>query len=201
VLKLPADLKIPDLKNNPKQLMIVFASAFVIALIIYLQLLLLPQIGRLTGLLYKVGTAVSDLKSAETDIGRMGEFRKTIDGYRNKVELYEKRLPSEEEIPSLLENLSRMAGASNIQIVGITPVPSPIKDKAPSRGKAAAYKEIPILINARCGYHELGRFMSDLENADRFMKVVDIEIRSTRASPGRHDVELVVCTYILLKGK
>jgi hypothetical protein len=33
------------------------------------------------------------------------------------------------------------------------------------------------------------------------MKVVDIDIKANRATPAKHDVELVICTYILLKGK
>lgn len=200
-MRLPFDLKAIGLNKNPKQAAVVYVTAFFIALVLYLYVFFLPQINRLTDLLAAAGTAAADLTSAESDIARMGEFKKTIDDYRNKVEIYEKSLPAEEEIPSLLESLSRMAGTSNIQIVGITPVTAPAKDKPPPRGKAAAYKEIPINISAKSGYHDLGRFLSDLESADRFMKVVDIDIKSNRATPAKHDVELVVCTYILLKGK
>ena len=33
------------------------------------------------------------------------------------------------------------------------------------------------------------------------MKVVDIGIKSNKASPRKHDIELMVCTYILLPEK
>lgn len=201
MIKLPFDLKAIDLKKNPKKAAIIYIGAFLAGLALYFSIFFLPQIGRMTALLSRAGSAAADLKNAESDIARMDELKRTIDGYRNKVEIYEKRLPSEEEIPSLLESLSRMAGASNIQIVGITPVTVPGKDVSQMRGKAAAYKEIPITISAKSGYHDLGRFLSDLESADRFMKVVDIDIKANRATPAKHDFELVICTYILLKGK
>ena len=39
-----------------------------------------------------------------------------------------------------------------------------------------------------------------LENEDRFMKVVDIDIKENKAAPKRADVELLVLTYVLLGG-
>jgi type IV pilus assembly protein PilO len=202
MIKLPAGLKDIDLKKNPKQAIAVLTGAFIIIMALYLYLVFLPQVGRLTVLLGQLGSASAELKNAKSEIAKIGKYKKTIEEYRSKVDLYEKRLPAEEEIPSLLESLSRMAGASDIKIVGITPVASAsLKERPDRRPKAAAYKEIPILINAKSGYHELGRFLSDLEGADRFMKVVDIDVKSSRGSPRKQDVELVVCTYILLKGR
>jgi Tfp pilus assembly protein PilO len=96
-----------------------------------------------------------------------------------------------------LENLSEMAKDSNIKIVGIVPAISYFKDDK-SANKSQIYREIPILITAKSGYHELGHFLNNLENADRFMKVADIDIKSNKTSPKKHDVELMVCTYILL---
>jgi type IV pilus assembly protein PilO len=120
-------------------------------------------------------------------------LKKKFDEYDSKIEVYEKKLPAQQEIPDLLESLSKMARNADISIVGITPVPSKLqKDR-----KGQVYKEIPILITAKSGYHELGRFLSNMENTDRFMKVVDIKIRANAAAPKRHDVELMVYTYVL----
>ena len=85
----------------------------------------------------------------------------------------------------------------DIKIVGIVPAMSYLKDDK-SVKKSQIYREIPILITAKSGYHELGSFLNNLENADRFMKVVDIDIKANKTSPKKHDVELMVCTYILL---
>ena len=43
--------------------------------------------------------------------------------------------------------------------------------------------------------------MAKLEDADRFMKVADIDIKANKATPKKHDVELLVLTYVLAKAK
>ena len=187
-------------KNNKTQGAIFIALVSALVLVFYLNLFLFPQIGRVTDVLSKTGRMNADLNSAESDIAKIDKFKSNIESYKEKVDRYEKMLPAEQEIPSLLENLSGMAQNSNIKIIGITPITTgtaPKNDK--DRGRNQIYQEIPILISARSGYHELGAFLSNLENSDRFMKVVDIEMRSNKAAPKKHDVELIVCTYILLK--
>ena len=102
-------------------------------------------------------------------------------------------LISQQEIPSLLENLSKMAKNANITIVSITPVTSNSQKEA----KSQVYEEIPILITAKSGYHELGHFLSNLENGDRFMKIINISVKTNTTAPKKHDVELMVHTYVL----
>ncbi len=186
-----------DFKKDQPKMMVLIALVSVLALVLYSYLILGPQIERLTDVLGRSGKIISELKTAELLISKKDEFNKYIESSREKVEYYEKRLPVEQEIPSLLENLSSMAKSSNIKIIGITPLPLLPKDMLAQKGKI--YKEIPILINAKSGYHELGTFLNKLENADRFMKVVDIEIKANKQTPKKHDVELIVCTYILAR--
>lgn len=186
-----------DFKKDQPKMMVLIALVAILILVLYSYLILGPQIERLTDVLERSGKIISELKMAELLISKKDEFNKYVESSREKVEYYEKRLPVEQEIPSLLENLSNMAKSSNIKIIGITPLPLSPKEVLAQKGKI--YKEIPILINAKSGYHELGMFLNKLENADRFMKVVDIEIKTNKQTPKKHDVELIVCTYILAK--
>lgn len=192
-------IKIPfDVTKNKTQMMVFALLVVVIIAVLFINFLLIPQVARLTDVFSKMGKMRSDLKSATDDIAKIEKFHKDIDSYKGKVERYEKMLPAEQEIPTLLENLSEMAKSSNIKILGITPAVQNMDQKAQKNG---IYQEIPILISAKSGYHELGLFLSNLENSDRFMKVVDIEIKANKTSPKKHDIELIVLTYILLKGK
>ena len=188
-----------SLDRNKPQTIIFIALASLLTAIVYLYFILGPQIRALTAVLSRTGKVSAELKSAEALIAQKDSFRKNIEAFREKVDYYEKRLPAEQEIPSLLENLSAMAKRSNIKILGITPVQTPPNDQSSQKGKI--YKEIPILIGAKSGYHELGSFLSSLEDADRFMKVVDIEISANKMTPKKHDVDLIVCTYVLLSEK
>lgn len=193
MINLPIDLKKDETKTK---ILIIVVSAFL--LVMYFNFFLMPQITRLTGVLSGMGTTSRDLRIAQADISKIDEFKANIEAYKEKVEYYEKRLPAEQEMPSILADLSNMAKSSNIKILSITPIPvNPPLKEAPIP-KARIYQERPILINAKSGYHELGQFLSNLENADRFMKVVDIDVKANKVTPKKHDVELIVSTFILL---
>lgn len=186
---------IDELKQNPKQMAMAAAAAAFIALVVYLNFILVPQVSGTFKSVVNMNKAQSELKAAQTDAARIPRLKESMASFEEKVNKYEKMLPAQQEIPSLLENLSGMAKDSNIKIVGIMPV-SAKEEKA---AKEQIYKEQPILISAKSGYHELGRFLSNLESSDRFIKVADIQIKSSANSPKKHDVELLVLTYILVK--
>lgn len=189
-----------DLKNNKQQAMLAIALAILVMIALDVYVILRPQISRIMVVLSQRGRVALDLRMARSDVSNIGRYKSDIEAYKEKVDLYEKRLPAEAEIPGLLEDLSVMAKRSGITIVGITPVPkAPVKEEKAE--KERIYQEFPILISAKSGYHELGSFLNDMENAARFMKVVDIEIRTNKSTPKKHDVDLIVCTYILLNEK
>lgn len=193
MLKLPREL---NFKDNPNQfkMLVILAAAIIIALDFYL--LLGPQISGLTNILSKTAKLKSELKGIEADSAKMSKLREAIKGYEAKVDYYEGMLPSEQEIPSLLQNLSDMARSAKVKIVSITPLASSGEGRA---DESKIYQEFPIHITAKSGYHELGMFLSSLESANRFMKVRDIDIRANKQTPKKHDIDLIVATYILLK--
>lgn len=182
-------------KEQQKIMMLAILLSLVICAL-YISLFLRPQAAGLSRSMGQIKKIRADLKAAEANIARVGSFKKSITAYDEKVGRYEKTLPTEQGIPRLLEDLSNMARESNMKIVGIVPVA-----KEDDRQRARTYQEIPIMISAKSGYHELGRFLAGLENSDRFMKVADIQIKSNRGAPKKHDVELLVSTYVLLEGK
>lgn len=183
-----------DLKNS-RHLMLISVVLGLGILYLYINFLLLPQIRGVAKAYDKARKAGVDVRAAERDASKVEVLKKEVAQYKGKIESYESMLPAEQEIPKLLEDLSGMANNSGVKIIGITPLQS----KREASSGQEIYQETPILINAKSGYHELGKFISRLESADRFMKVVDINISTSKASPKRHDVELLVLTYVLLR--
>jgi type IV pilus assembly protein PilO len=186
-----------DLKKDQKKMMILAALITITALFAYFHLLFLPQVSGLFSTVAKVNKLKTELKNAESDISKIGSMRAAIASYDEKIGRYGDLLPTEAGIPTLLESLSEMARSSGMKIVSIVPV----EDRENKALRGQAYKAIPIMMTVRAGYHELGKFFSTLEDSERFMKIADIRIKSTATNPKKHDVELLVLTYILLEGK
>lgn len=184
-------------EKTKKQMMLLVGLASLVIVVLYVNFICIPQFMDFFATLQKGSALKTELSQTEDAVSKITTLRSDLDKYRNKVSDCEKMLPAQQEIPSLLEDLSAMAKSSNVKIVGITPM-LPKEDKTQ---KDRIYQEIPIVINAKSGYHELGRFIHNLENSDRFMKVADIEIKANRTTPKKHDVELLVLTYVLLAYK
>ena len=191
MIKSPIDFK------NTKQMTAIAVVIILGASYLYLNFLLLPQIRGVVKIHDKVKKARAEVKLSAGDLSGINNLKKQVAQYHGKIESYERMLPIEQEMPKLLEALSAMAKSSNVKIIGITPVQS----KQEAGVQAQIYQEKPILINAGSGYHELGKFLSKLENADRFMKVVNIDIKENKTASNRHEVEMLVLTYVLLWGK
>jgi type IV pilus assembly protein PilO len=188
-----------DLKNKNTQQLILAVLVGCLFLAMYVNLLLRPTLASLS----KINPEIRKLKQ---DIGEVTEGGKTksqlsqrLKRLEGKVTKYEAVLSAEEEIPSLLQELSELAEASGIRIIGIKPGrPPKLEDKKKVKSRIV-YQEIPISIKATCGYHQLGSFIAALENADRLFIIRDIEIKSSLQTPRSHDVGLVVSTFLVLE--
>lgn len=186
-----------DFQKNKKQTALLITLGAVLAFIAYLNFLLIPQAASVISTFKNMAKLNADVRGAVSDIASIGSLEKEISSYDEKIERYVNMLPAEKEIPALLENLAAMARDANVRIVAITPVTG----KETDGEKGRIYQEMPIQISAKSGYHELGRFLLSLESSDRFIKIVDMEVRGNSTTPKRHDIDLLLTTYVLLKGK
>lgn len=165
-------------------------------------LLLLDILFILRPLINKAYDLKSQVVSIKNNIANLNKQISMLDSQTKKLGMlttdktnYEKKFPKEEEVPALLESLSTIAKRSSVDIIAVKPVK--IEAKEQMEKIAGIFHEIPIEILAKGGYHQLGQFINRLENLDRFMEVIDIEIVRDNTTPRRHYLRLLVSTYIL----
>lgn len=182
--------------KNKKEATIIITAGSLLFAFIYFKIFIGPQIAGISALIPEVKKVRLDIGKTMDDISRKENFEKKLKQMEDEINLYIKKLPMEHEIPMLLEDISNMATTSNVKILGI----SPLGGGKEGGAKAKVYQGIPIMINAVGGYHELGVFINKLENADRFMEISDLKVNSNKADYRRHNIELIVSTYVLLKG-
>ena len=195
-IDIDAILKTLKLDKNKKETLLLAAAVFFVLIGAYLFTFARPKIVELMTLFKDMRVMKNDISRVKDALAREGMLKKRVANMQEQVTLYEKKLPTEHEVPMLLEELSQMAKETYVKILGISPVYVKVGS---ADDKPKPYKEIPISIHALSGYHQLGAFINKLENAGRFMKVSDIEIRASNKNKRAHDVELVISTYVLLK--
>lgn len=92
-----------------------------------------------------------------------------IDSTSSVWQELEQCLPETQEMSELLREIAKAGELSKVNIVLSKPLP-------PDTYKL--YVENPLEIKVRCGYHELGRFLSRLANHRRLINVRKLEILS-----------------------
>jgi type IV pilus assembly protein PilO len=102
-----------------------------------------------------------------------------LEVYRKQMEEMEKsfgalvrQLPSDTEVPGLLEDITHTGLGSGLEIDSI---------KLQPEQRAEFYVELPIEIQVRGGYHDLGSFVSGVASLPRIVTLHDFEIKPTES--------------------
>jgi len=103
-----------------------------------------------------------------------------LEAYRQQMEELEAsfgvllgQLPTDTEVPGMLEDITEIGYGSSLEIVSITLQPEV---------KAEFYVELPIRIVAKGGYHDFGSFVSGVAGLPRIVTLHDYNISSTGGS-------------------
>jgi type IV pilus assembly protein PilO len=96
-----------------------------------------------------------------------------------------RQLPSDTEVPGLIEDITTTALDNELTIVSI--------DLQPER-KAEFYVELPITITVTGSYHNLGKFVSGVANLSRIVTLHDFNIKPEN-SPANLRMSITAKTY------
>ncbi|MBL7070660.1 MAG: type 4a pilus biogenesis protein PilO [Candidatus Omnitrophica bacterium] len=182
-------------KAKKREIMAIALIICLLALAGYYLFFISPIVAKFLSAFREVSRTESRIAKAELSIDRMPVIKKEVGELKAKADFYLNKLPKEEEFPEVLERLSEMAMDTGVKITEIIPVKEEL-DEA-DMNSSDIYSQQRILIKALCGYHQLGTFIAALESGKRFMEVSDIEIAANPLNPKRHNVQLVVKTFIL----
>ncbi len=162
----------------------------------YYFLFLSPVFERVLLTSKEVANLQNRIDEAHRSIDAIPRLRDEIRELETKEAYYHTRLSKEEEFTQLLEHLSDIAQHAGVKITKILPLKVPQHTSEDAEANEI-YAEKKILINAYCGYHQLGTFVASLESSERFMEIDDILIESRKNNPSLHNVQLVIQTFIL----
>ena len=183
-------------KAKKNEIMALTVAICGVVIAVYYFLFLAPIASKLPSLFRETARVQDKINKAELAIKSMPKIKKEIKELESREDFYNSKLPSEEEFPAVLKSLSTMAKDTGVKITKILPVKEAAVS-ADDNAYSGIYRQEVIAIDAQCGYHQLGAFISQLENAERFMELVDIKIEAGGVSPKRHNVQLIVNTFIL----
>ncbi|MBL7155948.1 MAG: type 4a pilus biogenesis protein PilO [Candidatus Omnitrophica bacterium] len=187
------------LDESKKKILLIYILILVLIFGLYFYFFLNPSLAKLAQIIPEAHVLRAEIRLVKSDLNFEDKLKERLRVLGQTMEKYENKLSREKEIPMLLENLSKIAKSSKVKILSITPIDKALKGQQGAGAKKDIYQEVPIIITAQSGYHELGIFINKLETDERYMQVSDIEIRSGKANPKRHDMEFIVNAYTFKK--
>ena len=169
-------------KINEKSPYYLLGGILLVILIVFFFFPLQFQLASLQQLSPRIKTLTREVETTRNNILRTPQYQKELDRMRGRYEKLQMRIKKKHEIPLLLEKISRLASRNEVRIVEQDlpqmSLNQPILDKPEGQ-----YFSIPIILELRCGYHEFGRFLNDLEREGVFLRLPQMTIEGDPSDP------------------
>ncbi len=118
------------------------------------------------------------------------EFQKKYEDAQMKFKLALRLLPEKQEIPSLLEGVSKSGKDSGLEFEFFQPGPEVNK---------GFYAEIPVNVRISGGYHNIALFFDRIAKLPRIVNVLNIAMQAPAATPGILSASCTAVTYRFLE--
>ena len=145
----------------------------------------------------EIGVMSKDFMQGKTDIQRKDQYQAQLKELKEEKEMIGNRILSEEEIPLIMENISHLARKNDVRINQIMPLKEALKEVLDT--EEGKYLSLPILVNSRAAYHDLGRFVNDIENDKIFMSILAFDIAASGDDPKNHSVRITIKAFVIRK--
>lgn len=145
------------------------------------------------------GPKIVQLKTDMVNLTRELATMKDLVAKRQMLEregkLRLKKMIAEEEIPALLQFISDAANKNEISVMQMRPSRQVALKANKAPAGAAKYTPVSIVLNLSGTYHNIGKFINDLENAEDFISVEEIKISPDSGTEFKQVAYLSLKTY------
>lgn len=157
--------------SNTKR-MLVCAVVILLIVIVFYFLSFRPRQGKISQLENQLMNSKNRLRVLKTQAGQLDEFTKELAEAERTFKLATQALPDKKEIPSLLANISRSGHEAGLEFLLFEPKPEQLKN---------FYAEIPVQMQLKGGYHDIGHFFEAVAGLPRIVNIRDITIAPQKA--------------------
>ncbi len=152
------------------------------------------QTGTLRSLSSKTASFKKNIQETKNNIDRFSAYESEVDDLQKRSESIKASVVLQEKIPLVMENISRIARESGIQIDQMMPARE--SQKQISKAADGPYYTLPILIRGQGPYHAIGRFFNGIETESIFMKIQDFDIAQNAMNSRSHALSATVVIVI-----
>jgi type IV pilus assembly protein PilO len=165
---------------------IVWIVAFVVVIGLGYTLLISDQRDELGRAEYKEADLKKEFEDKAFKASNLEALRKQMTEMEESFGALISQLPSDTEVPGLLEDITNKGIESGLEIKGIVLQPEVAKE---------FYVELPINIEVTGSYHDFGTFVSGIAGLPRIVTLHDFNISADKKNPGVLSMTIAAKTY------
>ena len=138
----------------------------------------------------------AELEKARQMVGNLAKLEAEYERLHRQWLSAQELLPEEQEMPELLRKVTTAGNRAGIEFILFQPT-APIAKEL--------FKEHPVRVRVRGGYHQLGIFLSRLANMERIVNVQELKINMLKEDKdkrirGTVVADFTLTAYTLLEG-
>ncbi len=179
-------MKIGDKKNlQKKQVLIMAVVMSVVILFLFKNFAYDTLNSKIQGVEVKLNEAKAKLTDANSIADRKELIDRELSLLQTKLAYMGEMLPQKKEIPTFLKTIISRANDSNIRMITFQPTAIITRE---------FYNEVPVSVNIRGSYNNLGQFFAKIGNLNRIVNVESVQLS---ASPGENTRETISAAFTI----
>lgn len=138
----------------------------------------------------KIAEKQRELEETQKIVDNLDIKRAEFEKVKKELEFVIKRLPGKQEMPQLLEIITKLALKSNIELISFRPQPSVSRE---------VYEEVPVSLYIKGTYHSVGFFLTQIGNLERIITPSNVKMDAlvpTIKDPSTARVDLVITAFV-----
>ena len=157
-----------ELNNKPKSTKILYlVITLILPLAIFYNFYYTPKKEKEENLVQTIESLDKEILKYEQIAKKEKELEFIVKERRKFLEASQKILPTEKEIPILLNNIAQLAKKRGLKVLQFVPKPEIQKNY---------YNEIPIELSFTGSFNNTFAFLNDVENLERLVNLISVEI-------------------------
>ena len=128
----------------------------------------------------------NDMKELNLSLSRM-QSKDTI-----VADTQVRRIATPDQMSWIIEEISRLANQQGVRIFQV----KPLRVRSPAADSQVTYLSNLIGLEISAGYHQLGRFLAELENHSILLEIAELEIKRGDKDSFEHKISLKLKTYV-----
>jgi len=175
---------------DPKIKVAIVAAILLLPIVIFYFFFYQPKAVKITSLTNKTVQLKREVQEAKAKAANKEQFEIELAEAQKEFEKMAVLLPKDKEIPKLLKDISSLGRNAGLDFFTFKPLAERPKD---------FYAELPVSINVRGPYHNMGFFFDQVSKLERIVSVTNIKMSSPKKEGGemllKSDCKLVTYRF------